>query len=788
MDLSQRTLEALDWPYVLGALASHARTAAGRRAALELDLFDELAAIHRTLDAVGEALGLLTSEGAFPPTGGVEDIAGLVARSERGELLEAGELRPVASTVAALVGLRGFLDVRRQSAPTLASTGDAIDIDRALLSTLTSAFDERGELSERAYPVLGELRRRIQALDRRVRERMDALLVDEEFAGVLQDRYVTIRAERFVVPIKAHAKGLDLGIVHDASRSGQTIFLEPHAVVPLNNQRRVAEAELRAEELRILRDLSALVGRHAPALVAALAAAAAIDLIVARAELALRMHAARPEVADQAIVDLRAARHPVLVLERAEVVANDLRLTAEQPVLVLTGPNAGGKTVALKTIGICALLVRAGCFVPAAEGSRVDLFEPVLADIGDRQSVYGGLSSFSGHLANLHGMLAEVRPGALLLLDEIAAGTDPAQGGALARALVERFAEAGARVVVTTHYAQLKAMSAADRRVSVAAMEYRDERPTYRILPGLAGESHALAAALRAGIEPAVVTRARALMDQGERALQETLASLEAERTRARETRLQAERALEEVAGREAAVAEREAHIRRRARQLEQEAAAALVERARQAEREIGAIVADLQRAPSAAAAAAARSAVRHTRDSVMVGPTESEDRAAPSPQPGDRVRIEHLNLTGEVVAVRGREVEVRAAALSVRVAPNQLRKLEPDAPDRLARPPSRSSSQPARSTAINRIVRHAANTLDLRGTRVEEALVRLERFLDEAMLAGHDGVFVLHGHGTDALKRAVRAALDGSPYVAAFGPADSEQGGDAWTAVVLRG
>jgi DNA mismatch repair protein MutS2 len=386
-------------------------------------------------------------------------------------------------------------------------------------------------------------------------------------------------------------------------------------------------------------------------------------------------------------------------------------------------------------------------------------------------------------------MLEQARRGALILLDEVAGGTDPAQGGALARALIERFADVGARVVATTHHAQLKAMAVTDARVGIAAMEYREGRPTYRILPGLAGESHAFGAALAAGIEPTIVERARSLMDRGDRALQETLARLEDERGSARDALLRAEAELAAVAGREARVAAREAAVERGARKLEQEAAAALVERARRAEREIGAIVAELQRAPSSPAASAARAAVGRVRDAGIAALATSSEPGPEQLRPGDPVRIEHLGLTGRVVAVRTSEVEVQTATATVRVAPRLALRIHPDAsgPARTVDVPP--GERPAKLARVaGQLVRSGSNTLDLRGTRVEEALQRLERFLDEAMLGGYEGVFILHGHGTDALKRAVREALRHSPYVETFEPAATGQGGDALTAVVLRG
>ncbi len=828
MNLDARTLVALDWPYGLDALARHARTEAGARAARELAGLNGIAAVHTVMDAVDETAALRDGESGPVPVGGIEDISEWVERAARGRPLEKDDLRAIGATVAALAELGTFADRHRANAPTIAGWADSIRIDSGFRSRLTRAFDEHGELSESAYPVLGELRRRIAALERRARRMLEELLGSGELAEHLQDNYVTVRDDRLVVPLKVQAKNLDLGIVHDASRTGQTVYVEPRQVVPINNERRIAEAELAAEERRILEELSADVGVHAPSLYDGLHAATQIDLAAARADFARRLGATRPEVEEQGIISLRAARHPVLLLGPDEVIGNDLNLTDERPVLVLTGPNAGGKTVALKTLGLAAQLVRVGCFVPASEGSRVDHFSEVLADIGDQQTVQGGLSSFSGHLTCLHEMTERAGPGSLLLLDELASGTDPAQGGALARALVERFAHCGARVVTTTHYAQVKAMGASDERVCVAAMEYLGDRPSYRVIEGMAGESHAFPAAARIGFDEKILERARALMDEGERALGDALAGLEEERARSRELTRLLEESTNELEARERKVASREKRIRERADRLSEEAAAGFMERVRAADREIARIVAQLQRAPNSRRAASARDALAAQRQTVL-GDNAVRDRGSPaaytepadqvgraparsaavadvSREPalevGDRVRVEKMGLTGEVLRLRRDEVEISAGNLTVRVPLGDVARAgssaasRKGADDRASRPRRvRSPAGPGVRTAKQTdsaeeaagALRTDANTLDLRGERVPDGLRRLEAFLDDSVLRGDESVFVLHGHGTGAMKEAVRDALDGSPYVSAFERGAEDQGGDGVTRVILR-
>lgn len=802
--LAERSLLALDWPFVAAALAGHARTSAGRRAAEGLVLESDTAQIARCFDATDEVQALREKRVGSPPVGGIEEIDQELDRTARGDVLGVDGVSAVAATLDAMSELQEFLACHGAQAPTLACLGAAIDLDRALVETFAAALDEHGELSEATYPVLAELRRRIAALDRSMRSMLEALLDSPEYADVLQDRYVTVRGDRFVLPVKAQAKGLGLGIVHDASRTEKTVFVEPASVVPVGNQRRMAEAALRDEERRILGELSALLGRHAAPLRDALRAAASLDVACARADFAAALAAVRPVVGEEGVVDLRAARHPILALSMPGVVPNDLHLDARHPVLVLTGPNAGGKTVAMKTIGLCALLVRAGCFVPAAAGSRLDLFVPVLADIGDMQTVHDGLSSFSAHLTTLRAMLEAAGPGSLLMLDEIAAGTDPTQGGALARAVVERLADVGARVVATTHFTQVKAMASVDSRVEVAALEYSAGRPTYHVVPGAVGESHALAAAERIGLDARLIERARELMEESERAMHDALANLDQERARAAEATRRAEELERSLAARETSVEAREREIAGRAREIEKRTAAAVVDKLRGAEEEVRRALAALREENSRERAEKARSAIAGAkREAVNI----QREAAPPQREPriGDRVRLLRVGLVGEIVGSKVGELEIRAGAMTVRAKHAEVEIVQDKSPStdtvrgpkgagknnaatRGASSPGRREEPAAEGNWLESALRTDTNTLDLRGLRVEEGLERLQAFLDDAMLGNREIVFVLHGHGTGAMKSAIRRSLAASPYVNASAPAPEDQGGDALTVSRLRG
>ena len=505
--------QALDWPFVVAAWAEHARTTLGTAAVFAASPLDSVADIEAAFTAVEEWLALSDAQ-VDTGLGAVSDIRDLVGSAARGEVLDDADLRLAGITLGALIRLEFVLAQHSDTAPNLHWTARAIEIDPDVADLLEHAWEPTGELSARVWPILGELRKRINDLHNQVRSTLDSLVQADDMADHLQDRFWTQRERRYVLPLKHHAKGM--GIVHGTSRTGQTVFVEPHQVVALNNSLRVAEGELQAQEHRIRTELSRALGGQAAAVQRGLTAATALDLTAARAGLSRQLGGTRPKVGNAGVVRLLRARHPVLHLRGIEVVPNDLGLAADRPALVISGPNAGGKTVALKTVGLCALLVQHGLFLPAAEDSRVDRFDQVFAAIGDAQTVEGDLSSFSGHLVALKALLQAAGPGTLALLDEIATGTDPAQGAALAQAVLEALLDAEARLVVTTHFARLKGIAAADPRFAMAATAYEDGRPTYRLVDGATGESRAFDLAARVGLDPALLDRARGLMDKGE--------------------------------------------------------------------------------------------------------------------------------------------------------------------------------------------------------------------------------------------------------------------------------
>jgi DNA mismatch repair protein MutS2 len=782
MDLARHTDQSLDTAIVRAAWVDATATTLAAARIATIGPLDSAAAVRAVYTGIRE-WWLLVDEQRAPQLAGAADIGPLARGARKGEVLDAPDLVAVGRTLDVLDrAARRLLD--DDAIPVLAGIAAGISFDLALLDELSEAFEPDGRLSARRYPELGELRRRIHELHGTLRSTLESMAKGTELADDLQDTFWTVRNDRYVLPLKPHAK--NLGVVHGTSGSGKTVFVEPHEILELNNRLRLAEGALASAERKILAALSRAVGASAPELVTSLEALVQLDLVASRAHLARRMDAVPVQVGEQGVIALQQARHPILVLRGLTVVGHDLHLDDDRPALVLTGPNTGGKTVALKTLGLAAWMVRHGLPLPAAEDGRFDWFDAVLADVGDAQTVEDDLSSFSAQLVAVREMLAVAGPDRLFLLDELASGTDPQQGAALAIAVLEQLVGAGARVVTTTHYPPLKGLAAVDPRFSVAAMEVRDGQPTYRLIPDTTGESHALATAERLGLGETLLARARALWHETDLGVAQTLEALEAQRAALVEREAQLTERLRAAEAREKELAARSARIQARSTELEEQAAAKFRDRLAKAEKAVGAVVAQLQAAPSHKAVRAAQASLE-AFGQLAPAPVDEGPTVPPPPRPfavGDRVRHPTLGV-GEVEDV-GKTLRVRGRSLTWSAKPGdvELLKAAPEAP-RPVRPAPKPT--PPRQVPLDQALRLPHNTVDLRGMRVDEALDAVDDGLDKAVIGGTEVVFVLHGHGTGALKQAVREALRGHRSVQQFSPANADQGGDAYTVVAVR-
>jgi DNA mismatch repair protein MutS2 len=785
-----RSQVLLEFPLVRARLAAATSFPPSRRAAEALEPSNDPVIVARRLDETDQVRDLLGERSGIG-VGGAHDIGPWVERAARGGRLDPAQFLEIGETLDATARLATHLaDDRRPLLHALAR--DLHDVP-ALRSALTRSFDPMGELLDTASPRLGGLRAAVRVAYDRLRRRLDSL-VGAELGNALQEPIITLRNGRYVVPVKAEARSRVKGIVHDASGSGQTLFIEPLVAVELGNAWREAQVAEQEEIARILDELSAFVAANAPALRETLDALARFDLWAARASLAAEMDAVRAETADRPEVILLSARHPGL---SGRVVPIDIRIGDGYTALVVTGPNTGGKTVTLRTLGLLSLMHQSGLHIPAAAGSRLPIWSDVFADIGDEQSVAQSLSTFSGHLRRITSIVDAAGPGTLVLLDELGAGTDPTEGSALAQALLDHFIRAGAVVAATTHYAELKAYAHTTDGARNAAVEFDLESltPTYRLTIGLPGGSQAFAIAERLGLPPAIVEDARSRLTEAQRSFEATLASIRATEGETADA-LEAARSAEDRARDALRVAQEERRTARRERDEAVRAARAEADGVLAALRdELAATRQALQRetvtegtldaAVERADALAARLPAVEDLDEDATEPPVEPDRVW---QVGERVRTRTGGWEGRIAALdrNGRRATIESGGMRIVVDVTDLLPSAAPAgtrPESTSGPGGHDAGASAGAISLAR-ARSVASSLDLRGARVEEALEALDRYLEDASLAGMSSVTVIHGLGTGALRDAVRTAAAGHPLVKDMRPGERGEGGDGATIV----
>jgi DNA mismatch repair protein MutS2 len=784
--MDQRSIALLEFPAVRERLAAATSFGPSRRLAEALEPSADPVIVERGLDETDQARSLL-EERSGVGIGAAHDIGPAIERAARGGRLDPSQFLQLAETLDATNRLATSLADERR--PLLRDLGRELHPLPALRSTLARSFDPVGELLDTASPRLGGLRAAVRIAYDRLRRRLDAL-VGAELGSALQEPIVTLRNGRYVVPVKAEARARVKGIVHDASGSGQTLFIEPLVAVELGNAWREAQVAEQEEIARILDELSALVAANATPLRETLDALTRFDFWVAKASLAAEMDGVRAETADRPEVALLSARHPGLT---GRVVPIDIRLGDGYTALVVTGPNTGGKTVTLRTLGLLSLMHQAGLHIPAAGGSRLPVWRDVFADIGDEQSIAQSLSTFSGHLRSIIRIVAAAGPRTLVLLDELGAGTDPTEGSALAQALLDHFIRAGALVAATTHYAELKAYAHTTAGARNAAVEFDLETlsPTYRLSIGLPGGSQAFAIAERLGLPDAIVSDARSRLTESQRSFEATLAAI-------RETEGETSEALDraraaELRATEALHAAQEE--RRRARREREE----VVRTARaEAERMVEGLRAEIRTSRERLERETVTApALDEALERAEAGLDQLPVTEAPAPEPeapvertwrlGERARSRSGGWEGRIAALErgGRRATLEAGGLRVTVDVEDLVPALGDGRsggDGRSAPGAEANSNAA-AFRLDR-ARSIASSLDLRGARVDEALEALNRYLDDAGLAGLDSVIVIHGMGTGAVRDAVRSTAADHPLVKSIRPGQRGEGGDGATIV----
>ncbi len=802
--IDERTLRTLEFYKVRSLLAQKAATYMGReRCEQLLPSTDFLEVEHRQHETT-EARALQRG-GKNLPLGGIHDLREAVRRCAAGGVLHPQELLDVADTAAGGRRLRKFLLDNRDLAPVLSAHGNQINPFAAVEAEIRQAITEQGEVADDASPTLSSIRKQMRVLQSRVRERLDAMIRNPNMRQYLQEALVTIRDDRYVLPVKIEHRGQVPGIVHDQSASGSTLFIEPMAIVELNNDAKKLALEEREEIYRILTRLSGLIGQEEDEWLQTLQALAHLDLCSAKALLGQTMDAVPPEMNTRGEVVIRRGRHPLLAVKPVPV---DVHLGKSFDVLVITGPNTGGKTVSMKIVGLFCLMAQAGLQVPAGYGTELAVFQQVFADIGDEQSIEQSLSTFSGHMTHIVRILDELDQGALVLLDELGAGTDPQEGAALAMSILEHLQARQARVLATTHYPELKAFAFTRPRVENASVEFDIEtlQPTYKLLIGIPGASQAFEISRRLGLSPVLVERARAYLSRDEEKVEEMLKQIMVTRSQLEQERDAATASRAEANRLRAEAEERLRNVRGREQELIDKARADANRILADVRREAETLIDELKEARKHQATQDQNRALEQARQRMR---TMNDHSAALQPKvpappgealsgvrPGEQVRLRSHDVLATVLSGpdAAGQVVVQAGIMKLTVALTDLDRPRPEKARKTGHLPAGGTGAAGYRTGarVDGVTAGSARTaafspeVDLRGMTVEEALEKVDKYLDDAMLAGAEQVRIIHGKGTGALRAAVQQYLKTHRLVHRHRLGGVGEGGDGCTVAIL--
>lgn len=780
--MNQRVLHVLEFDKIIDQLVDQAETSIGKERASDIQPDTSLEKVVRLQDETDEAAHVLRLNKTIP-FGGIRDIRDSLKRSQIGGMLSATECLDVANTIYGGRQVKRFLQSLEDDLPILKGMVEDIFPLKEVEQEIRRCINENGEILDHASAKLRSIRSQIRSLEMRVREKLDSYT--RTHSKMLSETVVTIRNDRYVLPVKQEYRAQIGGIVHDQSSSGQTLFMEPRAVVEWNNNLQQAFLHERQEMERILRKLSARIGDVADTLSNNIDILAEIDFISARAKLARLMKASKPKMNDRGIINMRQARHPLIPYD--EVVANDIEIGKDYISIVITGPNTGGKTVILKMVGLCTLMAQSGLQVPALDGCELAVFQEVFADIGDEQSIEQNLSTFSSHMKNIVSIMEKVDENSLVLFDELGSGTDPSEGAALAMAILDEVISRRARVIATTHYPELKAYGYNRDNVVNASVEFDVDslKPTYRLLIGVPGRSNALEISERLGLNPAIIQQAKSLIGIDSKNVENMIAALEKSQIAAEknyeeayETLLESEKLRDEL--------EREwrnfQHKKRELYEKAEEKAEQAIQKARE---EAESIVAEIRKMKTAVAFKEhewieAKKMLEEAQPQLVDGTISKEtetEAGSGSLSPGDEIKLLSVNQQGVVLEkLSDHQYMIQVGMMKMKAKREDLQLI------------GKGRQEPEKTvTTVRGAKQHVKTELDLRGERYEDALRRLEQYIDDAMLSGYSKVTIIHGKGTGALRSGVQEFAKNHPAVSSFRYGKGNEGGSGVTILELN-
>ena len=785
----KRSALRLEFNQLLEFLAGLAKSDPGRIAALSLEPSQDLEKIRKDLGLLSEMIALINS-GLSIPLGYFTDLSRTFENAKRGSMLSAKELLEILRMLEQADANKKFLKTVSEKFPGLGAIGDRITNLSGLKNRIDKTVDEHAEVRDSASPQLAALRSEFSGLRVQIQKSLETMLSSQSMEDIIQDNFFTEREGRFVIPVKSHSQSRIPGIIHDSSASGATVFVEPIEMVPQNNRLRVLEREIQSEIIRILEQLTQEVAGAYDDLVICQHALTELDLVQAKAELAGKLSASIPIINPDASLKLYKIRHPLLVLRGKLAIANDIVLDDQTKVLIISGPNTGGKTVFMKTLGILALMLRAGMAVPAHPDSETGFFPEIYAEIGDDQSLSADLSSYSAHLLNLIMFMNFAGNGSLILVDEIFGSTDPEEASALAISILGDLKNRGCFTLATTHISRLKAFAETEPGFKNASFEFDPEKltPTYHLRIGIPGPSYGIATAQKLGLKPELVDIAQKMLEPESKRIMDLVSQLDRkqslldQRLRRLDEQEQAqEQAQKQLDAKSAEIADKEKaltkelrrklegelqSVRVRLNQLYEQARLSPVKQVKEsASKEIFAIKQEIeQKYPE---------------------PEQGQEIAAGDWQAGDLAWVKKLRVSAKVLEIDRSENEAALAVGSIRLKEklSGLRRIKSrDAASAKAKPAAQE--EPSAPVVP---VQTASNTLDLRGQRAEEAELALIDYLDRSAREGKPAVFIIHGHGTGVLKKLVREYMASSTYVLNFRPGEQGEGGDGVTVAFLE-
>ena len=782
--MKETSLKVLEYNKIIKLLTAKAGSSLGKEKIINLLPSSNYKIIEESLNETAEAL-LITTVSDNIPLGGIRDLKIILKKANIGAMLEANEFLNIAGTLSAAKKIKKFFKELDLEATLLKTWAAKIEVLTQLEQQIENSIDEHGNLLDSASVELGKLRREIRTSQLKIKEKLDAILRSSEYQKYFQDSLVTLRGDRYVIPIKQEYRQFFPGIVHDQSSSGATLFIEPMSIIDLNNTVKELMANEKHEIERILKALAVQVLKYEQQIRLDMEILGHFDFVFAKAKFALEFQASRPEINNAGLVELKQARHPLIPPEK--VVPIDILLGKDFSTLLITGPNTGGKTVTLKTLGLFVLMAQAGLFIPAQAGSKLPVYNNVFADIGDEQSIEQSLSTFSSHMTKLIRILDVIKTGDLFLVDEIGSGTDPQEGAALAMAILDVVQEAGIATVATTHYSELKSYAYNRCGVENASVEFdiNSLRPTYKLLIGIPGSSNAFSISTKLGLSTKIIDKANEFLSKEHLQFEYVLAEMEKQKLMYAELNEDLAKREAEIVVLEQRLKNEKENINDRKNRIITKAEEEKANIIRKTKREVEQIISELKEQFDDHGMKERQRAIEAARKELkektkIITPEEYKSMPAleiDKVKIGDSVFVTTLNAKATVREIKGKSILVELGLMKTMVSSDVCRKTSTDNKSVITKP---------KKISLNKI-QEVQPTIDIRGVNVQEGEDILNKYLDDVILCGLTRILVIHGKGTGALKKGIRNFLQNHSCVEKIEIAELNEGGDGATVVFMK-